>query len=223
MKLINKIFNYIFDRCNKQQQTPILDSIINKVNDLGETLLQIKEELEFEKCVLKEQMEYKEALLTSIIEVMPDMVWLKLLDGTYEIANKTIRNELLFDDNPIGKNDIELSQNAKLRFGERNHTFGEVCGDSDRIVVELAKEGKFTKDSGRFLEYGKIKGKMMYLEVNKAPVYVKGELIGVCGSSRDITYYYENSNNHKCGKCPLIDNVFDKFKYVNGDEDGRTI
>ena len=70
-------------------------------------------------------------------------------------------------------------------YGDREHTFGEVCGDSDKDVLENEYESK------RYVESGKVKGKMLHLEVNKSVVKVDGEIIGVVGSGRDITEYRE--------------------------------
>ena len=61
------------------------------------------------------------------------------------------------------------------------HTFGELCFNSDYVVLEHMKPMIFE-------EYGNIKGKLVYLEVHKAPLHDKnGKLIGTIGSGRDIT------------------------------------
>ncbi len=224
-----KIFDFIYDKFCKDIKTPKLDELIFKVEelqssfkhtieDLQHCLEATRDDLNQEKELLKRRIQRQDAILSAIIEVVPDMFWFKDLDGKYEVANKSIRDGLLFDRNPIGKDDIELSKNAKLRFGDRNHTFGETCSNSDVKVIVKALDNTFIKDDGRFFEYGKIKGKMLYLEVNKAPVFMDGELIGVVGSGRDMTYYYEHSQENQCGKCPLIENMFDKYKYINKDE-----
>ena len=61
----------------------------------------------------------------------------------------------------------------KEKYGNREHTFGEVCGDSDKDVLGNEYESK------RYVESGKVKGKMLHLEVNKSVVKVDGEIIGV--------------------------------------------
>ena len=100
---------------------------------------------------------------------------------------------------------MELSYAAKEVYGDREHTFGEVCGDSDKDVLNNEYESK------RYVESGKVKGKMLHLEVNKSVVKVDGEVIGVVGSGRDITEYREE----------LIENaqidVFEKNEYINKD------
>ena len=100
---------------------------------------------------------------------------------------------------------MELAYAAKEKYGDREHTFGEVCGDSDKDVLENEYESK------RYVESGKVKGKMLHLEVNKSVVKVDGEIIGVVGSGRDITEYREE----------LIENaqidVFEKNEYINKD------
>lgn len=226
------LFDFIYNKFSKDIETPKLDELIHKVEELQSSFKHTIEDLQMcleatrddlnqEKELLKRRIKRQDAILSAMIEVMPDMVWFKDLDGKYEVANEAIRDGLLFDRNPIGKDDLEMSQCAKKRFGSDNHTFGETCSNSDDVVAAKALNNTFCKDDGRFFEYGKIKGEMLYLEVNKAPVFIDGELIGVCGTGRDMTYYYEQSKNNECGRCPITENLFDKFKYTNKDEDER--
>lgn len=216
--MFDNIFNKVFNKCNKKHKRSHFDFdlLLQKLDEIDTKLGEVKCELEYEKALLEYKIKKQDALLDAIIEVMPDMVWFKDLDGVYEVANREIRDNLLFDRSPIGKTDAEMSTNAKQRFGDDNHTFGEVCGDSDKVVKEKATNGEFNKDDGRFFEYGKIKGEMVYLEVNKAPVYIDGELIGICGTGRDMTYYYNQTQvNDNCKSCHLVANMFDRYKFVN--------
>lgn len=166
---------------------------------------------------LIEDLEYeianKETILQQVIDVLPDMVWFKNITGEYVIANKAIRQGLLFDDNPIGKDDILLANNAKLRFGEDNHTFGEKCANSDIITLK-------NDEPSRFLESGKVQGEMLYLEVNKAVVKdINGKVIGVCGSGRDLTEYIQSvkSMEETCEGCAnnSVMQTFKKYEFEN--------
>jgi PAS domain-containing protein len=133
---------------------------------------------------LEKHLEFLSNLLISINNAIPDMIWAKDLEGRYIYANDNIITKLLFDKNPIGKTDLELSQAQKLMVGPENHTFGEICTNSDLIVLK-------TKQPQKFLEYSKVCGKDIYLEVHKNILKNnKGEIIGVCGTGRDITEYY---------------------------------
>jgi hypothetical protein len=135
------------------------------------------------------------------------MVWLKDINGKYLVANTSIRTNLLFDFDPFGKDDIELSRNAKIKFGDENHTFGEVCGNSDLVILETLKPQ-------RFLESGKVKGKMMYLEVFKFPFYKGDKLIGVGGIGRDLTDYVEAYRDSNCSKCTDgLGDIFSKWEF----------
>lgn len=187
---LDKSMQQVLDRCNKIEK-------------------QLDEEI---KLLVEEVANYK-GMLNSIAETLPDMLWCKDLDGKYIYSNTAINTGLLFDYNPIGKNDTELSTNAKLLFGEDNHTFGEICGNSDLIVIEKAKLGIFKKEDGRFLESGLIKGEMVYLEVFKAPFYVNGELRGVVGTGRDMTEYVLAFREHNCGGCHKMEDIFKKYEY----------
>ena len=61
------------------------------------------------------------------------------------------------------------------------HTFGEVCVDSDAVVINSRKPGRFD-------EFGNIKGEFLFLDVQKSPFWnEQGELIGTVGCGRDVT------------------------------------
>jgi hypothetical protein len=84
-----------------------------------------------------------------------------------------------------GKIDPEIAQIFKRKVGCENHTFGEVCANSDQIIHE-------TEEARQFLEHGMIDGKLMKLVVHKSPVYdMEGTLYAVCGTGRDVTEWHD--------------------------------
>ena len=123
--------------------------------------------------------------LKLISKHLPDMLWVKDLEGKYLYANESICNNLLMatQDEVIGNNDVYFATREREKHPENKewHTFGELCFNSDYVVLEHMKPMIFE-------EYGNIKGKLVYLEVHKAPLHDKnGKLIGTIGSGRDIT------------------------------------
>ena len=123
--------------------------------------------------------------ITRLTDTLPDMLWAKDTKGNYLFANQAICEQLLMANKTevIGKNDImfALRERAKHPTNPKWHTFGETCVNSDEVVLKQQK-------AQRFEEFGFIKGKHVYLEVNKAPFYDEnGVLIGVVGAARDIT------------------------------------
>ncbi len=125
-------------------------------------------------------------LLNLLTEHLPDMLWVKDLDGKYLYANKAICDGLLMaksTEEPIGKGDVFFALREREAHKDRPdwHTFGELCFNSDIDVIEKNRAMKFE-------EYGNVKGELMYLEVYKAPFYDKdGNIIGTVGAGRDIT------------------------------------
>lgn len=198
---------YIYDLIKGKSvvETPIYDNMVQQLQEIHEGIQEVRDSLRMDKQLLLKELYKKDVIISTMIEKLPDMLWFKDVDGKYIYANKAIRENLLLDENPEGKTDLELSYAAKQKYGDREHTFGEVCEDSDRDVLENGYEGK------KYVESGKVKGKMLHLEVNKSVVKVDGEVIGVVGSGRDITEYREE----------LIENaqidVFEKNEYINKD------
>lgn len=186
-------------------KTPVYDSMINQLNEIHLGVQEVRKRISEDKQLMIKELRKRNAIIEMMIENLPDMLWFKDVDGKYVYANKAIREGLLFSDNPVGRTDIELAMDAKERFGDRNHTFGEVCGNSDLDVLENNYLGK------RYVESGLVKGELLVLEVNKSIVTLDGEVIGVIGSGRDITEYREELIEH--GE---ID-VFKRNEFINKD------
>lgn len=126
-------------------------------------------------------------LFISVLDHLDDLVWAKDMDGKYIVANKAFREKFCYGiswEDLQGKTDQELAKEFKHLVGEENHTFGEMCANSDVVIHE-------TKVPQQFLEEGNINGKLMKLVVNKSPVYnFEGKMFGTCGSGRDVTEWH---------------------------------
>lgn len=126
-------------------------------------------------------------LFLSVLDHLDDMVWAKDLEGRYIVANKAFREKFCYNitwDELQGMTDVELAKKFKKQVGELNHTFGELCANSD-VVVQKSKLPQ------KFLEDGNINGKLMKLIVNKSIVVnYKNEMFAICGSGRDVTEWY---------------------------------
>jgi diguanylate cyclase (GGDEF)-like protein/PAS domain S-box-containing protein len=129
---------------------------------------------------------YNSELLKLLTESLPDMLWVKDINGRYIYANRAICDGLLMAEDtiePIGKNDLYFALREREAHADRQdwHTFGELCFNSDQVVIDTHK-------AMRFEEFGNVKGKLLYLEVYKAPFYDRdGNVIGTVGTGRDIT------------------------------------
>lgn len=187
---------------------------IEKDKDRAENL-----ERELQRARLERE-EYKNLVL-AIGDTIPDMMWAKDINGKYIYANEAVLKGLFYNTdyrNVISRNDIELAKICKSLVGSSNHTFGEICGNSDIIVLD-------TLTKGRFLEYGLINGKELYLEVYKAPLYdSNGVIVGTVGTGRDVTEWYlsikeavlnAESCLSKCNKSVsnLVLKELDKYKF----------
>ena len=126
------------------------------------------------------------SLFRLLSDTMPDMLWAKDINKQFIFTNKAMCEKLLnaSDTNePIGKTDLYFAQRENNTHPENPewHTFGQLCLDSDQATLKAMKQMQF-------YEFGNVKGKFLYLDVHKAPLFNKeGELIGVVGSGRDIT------------------------------------
>lgn len=125
-------------------------------------------------------------LMRLMADTIPDMVWAKDLNQNYIFANMVFCSTILNardTDEPVGKNDMFFAKRERESHPENPewHTFGELCMNSDLDTLRELKEMQFD-------EYGNVKGKFIFLDVHKSPLYDKnGKLIGLVGSGRDIT------------------------------------
>jgi PAS domain S-box-containing protein len=147
-----------------------------------EALLTAKEKAE------KNERQYFDlyTLIRLMSDTMPEMLWAKNLNSEYIFANKAICTGLLNAtdaEEPLGKTDIFFALRERNAHPDNPewHTFGEICRDSDTATLESMKPMQFD-------EFGNVKGKFLFLDVYKAPLYDSdGQLIGVVGSARDVT------------------------------------
>ena len=150
-----------------------LDEIAKDYNKAKHKISQLLYELETRATITK-----------SVIETVPDWCWYKDINGRYVHANKAIRDELfcgMSEDDVIGRNDVELATELKEIYGDENHTFGQLCANSDAVVYS-------DEEPTKFYEMGLVRGKMLRVIVHKDVLRNKdGEVIGTCGTGRNVT------------------------------------
>lgn len=138
---------------------------------------------------LKES-EYKFKSLYSMVRLMcdnvPDLIWAKDLKKRFIFTNKAMCTKLLNvkdTDEPIGKTDMYFAERERKAHPKNphHHTFGEICRDSDSVVMKSRKPERFD-------EFGNVKGQFLFLDVHKAPFWdEQGNMIGTVGCGRDVS------------------------------------
>lgn len=195
--------------------------IREKYDETMAAIEKYKEDLRIEK----ESRQKERNLFLSVLDHLDDMIWAKDIQGKYIVANKAFREKFCYGiswEDLQGRTDIELAIRFKKLVGEDNHTFGEMCANSDVPIQE-------TKIPQKFLEEGNINGKLMKLVVNKSPVFnYQGEMFATCGSGRDVTEWHDAVEKaiqelrcecacFKQEDAEKILNELNKFKFREGD------
>ena len=195
--------------------------IRDKYDETIKAIDDYKKELEIER----DKSAKERNLFLSVLDHLDDMVWAKDLEGKYIVANKAFREKFCYGitwDELQGMTDIELAIKFKKQVGEDNHTFGEMCANSD-VVVQRSRLPQ------KFLEEGNIDGKLMKLIVNKSIVVNhNNEMFAICGSGRDVTEWYvsiEKAIKNLKAECSCFDkeevnkilNELNKFRFEAGD------
>lgn len=128
----------------------------------------------------------KESIYRLLVEQSPDLLWAKDRQGRYLYVNRTICEKLLIAENtqePLGKTDLYFAERQRALFPDNPHwhTFGELCVDSDQVVLQSGR-------GQRFDEFGNVQGKFLYIDVYKTPLWDENsELVGTVGSGRIVT------------------------------------
>lgn len=185
--MIQTIVSKLKSFCNMLCPTEKLDNLASSLND---SITELKECMDNSDLIeLKRKYRREKNLRNAVLDHLDDMIWAKDLDGNYIMTNKSFRERFCYglrDDEILGKNDIELATLFKSKVGNENHTFGEVCGNSD---LEIHNNQMAMK----FLESGNINGEVMKLVVNKSPLCDhKGSMFAVCGTGRDVTEWHND-------------------------------
>ena len=125
-------------------------------------------------------------MLRLMCDNVPDMIWAKDLEGRYLFVNQAMASGVLCASDtsePIGRTDLFFAQRERAAYpedGER-HTYGEQCLATDAVTLQRGVPS-------RFEEVGSVRGKLLCLDVHKAPfVDASGQVIGTVGSARDVT------------------------------------
>lgn len=195
MKKMNKSNFLTFETTHrtKQNKSFPVEVKLTQIDYFGKKVIlniatDISERKKAEAIISESEKKYRSLyqLLNSMSNNLPDMLWAKDLNKKYLFANKAICKNLLNAKNtnePLGKTDIFFANRERTKHPKniKYHTFGELCQDSDQIVLDTLKPERFD-------EFGNVKNKFLFLDVHKAPFYdSNGELIGTVGSARDIT------------------------------------
>jgi PAS domain S-box-containing protein len=166
-------------------------AMLNLMEDLKTEIDQRKRS---EEILQESQQKFKDLsiLFRSISDNMTDMLWAKDLEKRYIFTNKSFCDNLLIandTEEPIGKDDLFFATRQRALHPENPmwHTFGELCMNTDQVVIDSGKPEKFD-------EYGNIKGKFLFLDVRKSPLYdLNDNIIGTVGSAQDSTSEREMS------------------------------
>jgi PAS domain S-box-containing protein len=136
------------------------------------------------------------SMMRLMCDNVPDHIWAKDLEGRYLFVNRAICEGLLgaIDTHePVGKSDLFFMDRERNSHQDNLdwHTFGEICVDSDQVVMR-------TKKPERFEESGNVMGELLCLDVYKAPFWnEQGEMIGTVGCGRDVTEEKQNDRQRK--------------------------
>jgi len=147
-----------------------------------------KEQLKPEESLRKSEKLYQDLYRTVrlMCDNVPDLIWAKDMGKRFIFVNKAVCENLLNakdTDEPIGKTDMYFADRERRSHPDDQewHTFGEICADSDSVVMKSRK-------AERFDEFGNVKGIYLHLDVYKAPMWDEhGEMIGTVGCGREVT------------------------------------
>jgi signal transduction histidine kinase/DNA-binding response OmpR family regulator len=134
-------------------------------------------------------------LIRLLCDNVPDMIWAKDMENRFIFVNQAHMRLLNArdTDEPIGKTDMYFAARERADHPDQPdwHTLGEICVDSDAVVMS-------TEIARRFDESGNVKGQFLFLDVYKAPFRdEQGLMIGTVGCGRDVTREKQLEAEHR--------------------------
>lgn len=124
--------------------------------------------------------------LSTLMKYVPDMVWMKDVDGKFTYVNKAAADKLLKMpiDQTLGMTCEEIEEYHRSK-GER-YTFDSSCGSLDNEIMESRKP-QLT------IECGDIDGEFIALQIYNVPIIgYNDKIVGLLGIARDITLDYKD-------------------------------
>lgn len=144
------------------------------IKNSGNFVLQSSIEMAFELFEAHERIRDSQAFFKTVINTIPDLVWLKDMEGRYLACNPVFeRFAGVKEEKLLGKSDYDLFDRETANF---------FC-DRDRMAL---KAGKPTSNEERITFPDT--GETVFLETLKTPMMERsGRLVGVLGIGRNIT------------------------------------
>lgn len=177
MKQIDKIEHQDYSKSKAVATGDELEAVSKNINQLAQTVQERESSLKMsmvEQAQLSSQIRDREAQLHTLIQTLPDLVWLKNPDGVFLSCNKKM--ERLYGAKEIdivGKTDYDFV-NKELADSFRKHDKEAMAAGKATMNEE---EITFADDGHKEL-----------LETIKTPMLSpEGKVIGVLGVARDIT------------------------------------
>lgn len=122
----------------------------------------------------EERLKTREAYLKAVFNNVPYLMWLKDVDGRYQLVNKPFLDYFSFTekDSPIGRNAEEIW----------SADISKIFREQDNAVIRT-KESQYLETEISF------HGKKVWFEIYRAPIFAPdGRIIGTTGIARDITH-----------------------------------
>jgi len=126
------------------------------------------------------------SMIRLMCDTVPDLIWAKDMDRRFLFVNQATCDKLLCARDtaePVGESDMLFVARERAARPDRDdwHTFGELCRDSDAVVMESGRPERFD-------EFGNVRGEHLFLDVSKAPMHDDdGRMVGTVGCGRDVT------------------------------------
>lgn len=143
------------------------------VRKLEQKMLQLEKEVEIRKKV-EEELRNSEDHLRTLIQTIPDLIWLKNKDGIYLSCNPVFER-------CIGANEADIIGKSDYSFVDKE--LADFFRENDHKAIAAGKPSS----NEEWITFAD-NGHRVLLETIKTPMYDKrGTLIGVLGIGRDIT------------------------------------
>jgi|GEM_PF-1572477 len=152
----------------------MLNNVVNELQNANEQTRLQKEKTQLDALQkVRDELEYKTTMLSTLVDALPDLLFVKDTKLNYTLLNKAFMEHFAVDESVLGKNDAEGLGLPIEQANRVNETDRKILQENNAFFEEECLPGP--------------DGVPAYFEAIKVPLIINGVPNGILGIARNVT------------------------------------